>query len=261
MKVNEFFNLKYSPFSRSNKSIFESKDYLEISKRLNFFLGEDGIALITGLHGLGKTTMVDSLLNTTDKIVYIRNNDLSLFEFFNYLGKHLDVKTNHCHMSQILADIDNRVTTFYNAGKKVILIIDDIDDISYKIIESLKYLYETRSDKRKGMSIILIGHSSFRTRCKDPRFSFLVNNIIINYDCIGLSLNETKEYIKKRLISAGASQDLIEDKLFSTIYDYTDGNPQIINKYMSTVLLTACINNTLKIDNKILKIAKEEMEI
>ena len=95
----------------------------------------------------------------------------------------------------------------------------------------------------------------------DSRYSFLVNNIIINYDCIGLSLNETKEYIKKRLISAGASQDLIEDKLFSTIYDYTDGNPQIINKYMSTVLLTACINNTLKIDNKILKIAKEEMEI
>ena len=261
MKVNEFFEFNYLPFSRNLRTIYESKDYLEISKRLDFFIGEDGIALITGLHGLGKTTIIDHLLNTMDKVVYIQNNDLSLFEFFNYLGKQLDVKTNHCHMSQILADIDNRVTTYYSAGKKVILVIDDADDISYKIIESLKYLYETRNNKQKGMSILLLAHPTFRSRCKDPRFSFLINNIIVNYDCVGLSLNETKEYIKHRLKDAGYDKPLIEDRYFNTIYSYTEGNPQIINKFMSTVLLVAFTSNTKEIDNKILKIAKDEMEI
>lgn len=261
MKVNEFFGFDSSPFSRNIKTIYESKDYLEISKRLDFFIGEDGVALITGLHGLGKTMIVDYLLDRTDKVVYIQNNDLSLFEFFNYLGKQLDVKTNHCHMSSILADIDNRVLTYNNAGKKVILVIDDVDDISYKVIESLKYLYETRRDKSKGMSILLLGHSSFRARCKDPRFSFLINNIIINYDCVGLSLNETKEYIKHRLRCAGSNEQLIDDKYFNTIYSYTEGNPGVINKYMSTVLLVAYVNKTKEIDGKILKIAKDEMEI
>lgn len=261
MKVNDFFGFSFSPFSRNIDVIYESKDYLEIEKRLNVFIGEDGVALITGLHGLGKTMIVDYLLDGTDKVIYIQNNDLSLFEFFNYLGKQLDVKTNHCHMSQILADIDNRVMTYHSAGKKVILVLDDIDDISYKVVESLKYLYETRRDKRKGMSILLLGHPSFRARCKDPRFSFLINNIIINYDCVGLSLNETKEYINHRLKRAGYMDNLIDDKYFGTIYSYTEGNPQIINKFMSTVLLVAFINNTKAIDNKLLKIAKDEMEV
>lgn len=261
MKVNEFFGFNSSPFTRNIDVIYESKDYLEISKRLEFFIGEDGVALITGLHGFGKTMITDYLLNSTDKVVYIQNNDLTLFEFFNYLGKQLDVKTNHCHMSQILADIDNRVMTYYNAGKRVILVLDDIDDISYKVVESLKYLYETRRDKRKGMSILLLGHPSFRARCKDPRFSFLINNIITNYDCVGLSLNETKEYINHRLRCAGYTGNLIEDKYFNTIYSYTEGNPQVINKFMSTVLLIAYMNKTKTIDNKLLKTAKDEMEI
>lgn len=261
MRMNEFFGFNYSPFSRNTGVIYKSKDYLEIEKRLGVFIGEDGVALITGLHGLGKTIMVDHLLDSTDKIIYIQNNDLTLFEFFNCLGKQLDVKTNHCHMSQILADIDNRVLTYYGAGKRVVLIIDDIDDISYKIIDSLKYLYETRINKRKGMSVLLLGHPSFRARCKDPRFSFLVNNIVINYDCVGLSLNETKEYINHRLSTAGYKNNLIDDKYYGTIFSYTEGNPQIINKFMSTVLLVAFMNNTKVIDNKLLKIAKEEMEI
>ena len=261
MKVNDFFGFSSSPFTRSISAIYESKDYLEISKRLDFFIGEDGVGLITGLHGLGKTMMVDYLLDSTNKVIYIQNNELTLFEFFNYLGKQLDVKTSHCHMSQILADIDNRVMTYYSAGKKVVLVIDDVDDISYKIIEALKYLYETRHDKGKGMSVLLLGHPSFRTRCKDPRFSFLINNIITNYDCVGLSLNETKEYINHRLRCVGYTDNLIDDKYFNTIYSYTEGNPGIINKYMSTLLLTAFISNTKDIDNKLLKTAKEEMEI
>ena len=109
--------------------------------------------------------------------------------------------------------------------------------------------------------MIIIGHSSFRSRLKDGRLAFLVNDIIINYDCGGLSVSETKEYIKHRLSLVSDNVLNIDDRYFNTIFTYTNGIPQIINKYMSTVLLIAYIRNTKTIDNKLLQLANDEMEI
>ena len=109
--------------------------------------------------------------------------------------------------------------------------------------------------------MIIIGHSSFRSRLKDGRLSFLINDIIINYDCGGLSVSETKEYIKHRLSLVSDNGLNIDDRYFNTIFTYTNGIPQIINKYMSTVLLIAYIRNTKSIDNKLLQLANDEMEI
>lgn len=256
MKVNDYFNFKYSPFSRNINPLYESKDYLEIKKRLEFFLEEDGLALITGAHGLGKSSIVNSLLSKTNKIIKVTNSNLSLFEFLNCIGRSLEVEVSHCHLSLILADIKQRVFNYSKIGNKVILIIDDVECLDLKVLESLKYLYEIDN-----MYIILLGHTSFRTRCKDTKLISLTNNIITNYDLVGLSINETKEYIKYRLRLALGDENLIEDKYYSNIHEFTKGNPQIINKYMSTVLLIATINNTKTLNNSIFKEAKDEITI
>lgn len=258
MKMNEYFGFKASPFSNRTKILYESKDYLQIKQRMNFYLEEDGVALITGLHGTGKTKIVNSLLPKKDRIIYIPNSDLTLFEFMNCVGSQLEVDTAHCHISKIVADINRRVDTFRRSGEKVILIIDGIENAPLKMIESLKFLYDC---EESGMYVILVGHSSFRAKCKDTKLQFLVNNIVTNYDCVGLSLNETKDYIKLRIKAVGGDENLIEDKFYSSIYEYTKGNPQIINKFMATVFLTAYMNNTKEINNKIIKLAKDEIVI
>lgn len=262
MKLNEFYKFHQSPFKRNIGSLYESKDYKEIYQRLMYFVEEEGIALITGASGIGKTMITRSIVNqTNEKVIYIPNNELTLFEFYNCLGRMMEVPTNHCHMSQILMDISHRIDAYDSIGKKVLLIIDDAETLEYKIIMDLKHLYESNNIKRTGMKIILLGHSSFRGKIKRANNTALLNNITTNYECVGLTMNETKEYIQHRLKRAGGDVAMIDDRYYNTIYSYTDGKPQIINKYMSTVLLVQYIKKATKIDNKILKLAQQEMEI
>ena len=255
MKVNEFFNFSSSPFLNNHDSMYESKDYREIDKRLEFFNEQSGTALFTGIHGTGKSTIIKYLLDTTNKNIYIRGGDLTSFEFFNQLGRSLEIDTNHCHISKIYEDIVTRSETYKANNKKLVIIIDDIERLPVKTLEGFKLLCDSE------ISLIIIGHSSFRSRLKDGRLAFLVNDIIINYDCGGLSVSETKEYIKHRLSLVSDNGLNIDDRYFNTIFTYTNGIPQIINKYMSTVLLIAYIRNTKTIDNKLLQLANDEMEI
>ena len=257
MKMNEYYGFSVSPFSDKNQVLYKSKDYMEIKKRMEFYLEEEGIALITGLHGTGKTKMVQSLLPGKDKVIYVYGCELTLFEFLNSIGSQLEIETKHCHISNIMQDINRRVVLHTKNEERVIIVIDRIEKIQSKILESLKSL----QDGSKGIYLILIGHSKFRSRSRDPKLKSLISSILINYDCAGLSMNETKEYIKLRLANVGGDINLIEDRYYSNIYEYTKGNPQMINKYMATVLLIAYINQTKTINNQILKKAKEEIEI
>lgn len=79
MKVNEFFNFSSSPFLNNHDPMYESKDYREIDKRLEFFNEQSGTALFTGIHGTGKSTIIKYLLDTTNKNIYIRGGDLTSF--------------------------------------------------------------------------------------------------------------------------------------------------------------------------------------
>lgn len=262
MKVNEYHGFKYSPFRRNIKKLYESADYVEIEQRLDYFIEEEGIALITGPSGTGKTAIVRSILNKMDEeILYIQNNELTLFEFYNCLGKMMEISTNHCHMSQILMDINHRTKTYGISGRKIILIIDDVETLDQKIIRTLKYLSESDSEQYAGIRLVLLGHSSFREKCKRERYSALVGNITVNYECSGLSLNETKEYIRHRLVEAGGSIEMIDDKYYGAIYNYTEGRTQKINRYMSTLLLIMFKMKMREVDNRVLKMTQQEMEI
>jgi general secretion pathway protein A len=261
MKINDYFNLKYSPFSNNVSTLYESKDYLETKRRLEYFLDEEGIALITGSNGVGKSQCVLSNIDTNKyKVIYIQNNDLTLFEFFNYLGNKLDIQTSHCHMSIILADIQKQISSYYKANKKVVIIIDGVESLQSKIIESLKYLCYSRFNDYK-TNIILIGHTSFRVRIKRESFKTIESNIITNYDFLGLSLNETRDYIKHRLDLAGGDINLIDDKYYNAIYSYSDGNPMRINKYMYNLLLLLYSLKTKEVTSKLLKAVQDEVEI
>lgn len=261
MKMNEFFNMKYSPFSGGVETLYQSKDYLETKRRIEYFLDEEGIALISGASGLGKSQIVLSSIDINKyKVIYIQNNDLTLFEFFNYLGNKLDVPTAHCHISLILADIQKQLSSYYKANKKVVIIIDDVETLQNRILETLKYLCYSPINEYKA-NIILVGHTSFRNRCKRESFKYIESNILTNYEFVGLSLNETRDYIKHRLNLAGGDVNLIDDKYFNPIHTYTDGNPTSINRYMSNLLLLLYSLNTKEISNKLLRQVQDEVEI
>ena len=253
-KINEYFNFNNTPFINNEDDIYESYDYSQIKARIEFLLDNEEIGLITGFHGAGKTSIINKIFKDKNiKTIYLSVTDMSLFDFYVYIGQALDVNTNHCHKLRIIKDIEYSIR---NSKDNTILILDDVEEIDIKILKLIKSLSEV-----KGLHIILIGHTSFRSALKDTRKSFIESHIITNYECKGLSLNELKEYIKWNLNKVNYNEVLVDDRYYRSIHEITDGSIQVINKFMSNLLLIMTINNTKQVTSKLIEDTKDEMEI
>lgn len=257
IKINEFFNFSYSPFRKDISSLYESKDYSQLKARISFLLDNEGIGLFTGNNGVGKTVMINNLVSKeVYKVISLSGSSLSLFDLVTYIGQILEVDTSHCHKLRIIKDIENAISSYNLKGEKIILVINEAEELEYPILKLIRELIAVQ-----GLYVILVAHTSFRSMCKDSKKSFLIPHILTNYNCLGLSNDETKQYIEYRLNLANYKDKLIDDKYYPLINDLTNGNPQTINKFMSNLLLIMAINNVKKASGTLIRKAKDEMDI
>ena len=87
-----YYSLSFNPFDKqqlSEKDHFESRDFTEMSARLNYLKDTRGIGLFTAAPGMGKTYALrcfsDSLNPNRYQMAYICLSTISVAEFYKEL--------------------------------------------------------------------------------------------------------------------------------------------------------------------------------
>ena len=203
----------------------------------------DGFVVITGEIGSGKTTLLQSFLGELeDDIVHavVSQTQLTPTQFLQAVLAEFGFKPFNKRKVEVLDMLNMFLIEQYSNGKKVVLIVDEAQNLTRKVLEEIRMLSGIETHKEKVLRIILAGQPELRNTLESPRLRQLMQRVRLKFHIGPLDRREMREYIEHRLSVAGRSEaGLIQDDAFAVIHRFSGGVPRLINTLCDTALLCA----------------------
>jgi hypothetical protein len=126
----------------------------------------------------------------------------------------------------------------YSAGRKVILIVDEAQNLSTKVLEEIRLLSGIETSKEKVLRIILAGQPELKEKLDSPKLKQLTQRVRLRFHLGTLDQRDMRAYIEHRIKVAGHEEPgLFADDAFPAIYRYSGGVPRLINTICDSALL------------------------
>ncbi len=246
MSYLEHFELTEQPFRLTpdpeflywSKQHARAKAYMESTIWL-----ADGFVVITGEIGSGKTTLLQSFLSELDDdVIYavVSQTQLSPTQFLQAILTEFGFKPFNKRKVELLDMLNMFLIEQYSNGKKVVLIVDEAQNLSTKVLEEIRLISGIETHKEKVLRIILAGQPELKETLDSPGMKQLVQRVRLRFHIGPLDRRETREYIERRLAIGGhKNPDLFADDSFEVIYRFSGGVPRLINTLCDTALLCA----------------------
>src|SRR4051812_2795502 len=203
----------------------------------------DGFVVITGEIGAGKTTLIESFLRQLDSdvvIAQINQTQVNAIEFLRSVLVQFGFSPFKMRKAELIATINSFLIEQYAAGRKVLLVIDEAQNLSLKVLEEIRLLSGIEATKEKVLRIILAGQPELNDKLDSPELVQLAQRVRLRFHLGALSKDDLKPYIVHRLEVAGAAgRQIFADDTFAEIYRYTGGVPRLVNTLCDTAMLAA----------------------
>jgi type II secretory pathway predicted ATPase ExeA len=238
-----FYGLKENPFS-----IQPDPEYLFMGKRhsmayamLEYSIrNKAGFAVISGDIGCGKTTLIRKLLedlgeSTCIGLVYNTHQDIAnLLEWIM-----LSFGQPYSGLSQVeLYDAFQRfLIEQYGAGKRVLLIVDEAQNLHPSALESLRMLSNINADKHQLLQMILVGQPQLKELLRRPDLKQFAQRVSAHVFITPLEQKEVAGYITHRLQVSGRTTPLFTLAAIKRIAEVSQGIPRTINILCDMVLV------------------------
>jgi general secretion pathway protein A len=255
-----FYSLKENPFA-----LHPDPDYLFMSSghkvaygHLVYAIVENkGFVIITGEIGSGKTTLLNYLLKeiSQDVIIGLINNTfLSPEEFLRTLCREYEIDIGSDEKSAVISKFHEFLLHQYAEKKRVVLIVDEAQNLPPKTIEAIRMLSNLESEKSHLLQVILVGQPEMKDMLRRPDLQQFAQRVTVHCHLDGLNLGEVADYIKYRLQVAGATNlSLFSDEAIAAIAKASQGIPRLINVLCDTALVYGFADSMETIDQKMIK--------
>jgi general secretion pathway protein A len=262
-----FFSFSEKPFKLvpNPAYLFLSKSHEEAMAHLKYALAQgDGFVEITGEVGTGKTTLCRAFLENLDEstmAAYIFNPRLGPKQLIKTINDELGIKYDTDNTKDLIDKLNAFLMRQKAEGKKVILLIDEAQNLSRNILEQLRLLSNLETSREKLLQIILVGQPELSDILDSHELRQLGQRITLRYHLTPLNFKETVDYIKFRINIAARNAGIKFDRsAFRRIYQYSGGIPRVINIACDRALLTAFGLSQRKISGSIARASIKELK-
>lgn len=254
-----FFGLSEKPFSLNPDPgfLYLGRDHSRALSMLEFGLAsETGVVVITGEIGSGKTTLVRALLNQLDDgytVGLITNTHKAFGELIHWVSMAFGLE----HEGRDKVGLYNQFVEFmiseYAAGRRVVIIVDEAQNMSADTLEELRVISNINADKDIVMQLVLVGQPELRETLAQPRMKQFVQRISSYFYLKPLNLHETREYIEHRLKTAGARGRIFDYEAVYLIHQNSEGVPRVVNTLCHLACTYAYAEQTKKVTGDIVR--------
>ncbi len=263
---NHFFGFKERPFK-----LVPDPDYLYLSKsheealaHLKYaVLSGEGFVEIIGEVGTGKTMLCRAFLENMGSDIetaYIFNPKMDARQLMMAINSEFGIPSEHETIKTLIDELNTFLMEKKGSGQKVILLIDEAQNLSRAVLEQIRLLTNLETAKDKLLQIILVGQPELGDLLDSYELRQLGQRITLSYRLRSLTLKETVSYINHRLHVAACGQTRIFTKpAIRKIHRYSHGVPRLINIACDRSLLAAYGYNQMRVSARIAESAIREL--
>jgi type II secretory pathway predicted ATPase ExeA len=241
------------------KDHFISRDFQEMTNRLNYLKDIRGIGVFTARPGMGKSyalrCFASGLNPSLYHMEYLCLSTISVADFYKQLCAILGVSDKGGKTGMFQA-IQQQITYLYKEKRQPLLLaIDEAQYLGTGTLNDIKMLMNYGYDSVNYFTLILCGESHLNDTLRKPVHEALRQRITVHYNYAGLSDEEVSKYILHELNLAGAADSIIDPAALAATHSFTQGNPRLIDNLMTDALTLGSQQNKQIIDAEIIRAA------
>jgi general secretion pathway protein A len=188
------------------------------------------------------------------RTAFIFNTELTYEEFLRAFLRELGLPHETASREEMLLTLNSYLLAEYTAGRSVLLIIDEAQNLSTALLEDIRMLSNLETDRGKPLQILLVGQPDLWNKVNQPALQQLGQRVTVVCHLGILTQRETMEYITHRLQVAGCEgRQLFTRAALRQVHRQAMGNPRLINVICDEALLYGFVKEKARITSRIIR--------
>jgi len=261
------YKLKAPPFQITSdpRFLWLGETHQEALSTLKYGIYENkSFLMLTGDVGCGKTTLINAFVSKLKKNVIcgvLCDPGLSLMDLFNHIAFLFGMDHAFKSKGEFLIGFSRFLNNAHDAGKRILLIIDEAQRINTDLLEEICMLSNIERQNTKLINIFFVGQNEFREMVALHSNQSLMQKLTFSCQITSLDEKNLAMYIRHRLKIAGTTDPIFNDEACAIIYRYSGGNPRVTNIICDLALLTGFVQETHMIDADMIMECVQELQL
>lgn len=265
----QFYRLREQPFgvTPNPRYLYHGPAHREALASLIYGIEADlGFAALIAEPGMGKTTLLYYLLErfrSSARTAFVFQTQCDRLELLRYLANELEVPAEEMDAVVLNDRIREVLVQEARAGRRVIVIIDEAQNLTEDALEAVRLLSDFETPDSKLMHIILSGQPELAEKLARPNMAQLLQRIaMLNRLSPFGDPEQISHYLAYRLQVAGyAGPPLFTPDAIDLISTASKGIPRQINRICFNALSLGCAMQKRKIDGAIIREVLTDLDV
>src|SRR5207302_8226625 len=262
----DYYRLREQPFGVTPDPRFLYFSPAHREALASLFYGIDagrGFLALIAEPGMGKTTLLFQLLKRLKGSVrsaFLFQTQCDSHELLRYLLDAWGLDSRGKDLVQMHAQLNEFLYAEAVAGRRVAVFIDEAQNLSDTVLETVRLLSDFEAPDKKLLQIILAGQPTLAQRLSRPSLVQLRQRVAVQARLDALPAGETFRYIQHRLKVAGyQGPELFTPDALELIADRSRSVPRLINNVCFNALSLGCAMRQRQIDVAVAREAAEDL--
>ena len=264
----DFYKLREQPFgvTPDPRYLYFSPGHREALASLFYGIETGrGFLSLVAEPGMGKTTLLFQLLQRWKGYVhsaFLFQTQCNSRELIRYLLDDLGIKSDGEDIVRMHSELNDFLYRETKAGRRVVVFIDEAQNLSDAVLETVRLLSDFEAPDKKLLQIILAGQPELSERLSRPGLAQLRQRIAIRARLEPLPAGEVVRYVHHRLQIAGyEGPELFSSEALELIAKRSQGIPRLINNICFNALSLGCATQMRQVDARVATEAVEELSM